>query len=104
MESCLGSSLNQIQGWTTVRESHSGDLEQGPLDMEMEPYCTVLVKKACSYFKFHGIVQTIAQPAHSQPIGRKQQIQAQLTQPGASLFVQHCSNVGWNASAALLWA
>ena len=49
-------------------------------------------------------MQTIAQPAHSQPIGRKQQIQAQLSQPGASLFVQRCSNVGWNASAALLWA
>ena len=27
----LGSSLNQIQGWTTVRESYSRALEQGPL-------------------------------------------------------------------------
>ena len=27
----LGSSLNQIQGWTTVRESYSHALEQGPL-------------------------------------------------------------------------
>ena len=26
----LGSSLNQIQGWTTVRESYSRALEQGP--------------------------------------------------------------------------
>ena len=31
MENWLGSSLNQIQGWTTVRESYSPALEQGPL-------------------------------------------------------------------------
>ena len=31
MENWLGSSLNQIQGWTTVRESYSCALEQGPL-------------------------------------------------------------------------
>ena len=31
MDNCLGSSLNQIQGWTTVRESYSY-LERGPLD------------------------------------------------------------------------
>ena len=31
MENWLGSSLNQIQGWTTVRESYSRALEQGPL-------------------------------------------------------------------------
>ena len=31
MENCLGSSLNQIQGWTTVRETYSRALEQGPL-------------------------------------------------------------------------
>ena len=30
-ENCLGSSLNQIQGRTTVRESYSCALEQGPL-------------------------------------------------------------------------
>ena len=30
-ENWLGSSLNQIQGWTTVRESYSRALEQGPL-------------------------------------------------------------------------
>ena len=28
MENWLGSSLNQIQGWTTVRESYSHALEQ----------------------------------------------------------------------------
>ena len=31
MENWLGSSLNQILGWTTVRESYSRALEQGPL-------------------------------------------------------------------------
>ena len=31
MENWLGSSLNQIQVWTTVRESYSRALEQGPL-------------------------------------------------------------------------
>ena len=31
MENWLSSSLNQIQGWTTVRESYSRALEQGPL-------------------------------------------------------------------------
>ena len=31
MENWCGSSLNQIQGWTTVRESYSRALEQGPL-------------------------------------------------------------------------
>ena len=31
MENWLGSSMNQIQGWNTVRESYSHALEQGPL-------------------------------------------------------------------------
>ena len=31
MENWLGSSLEQIQGWTTVRESYSRALEPGPL-------------------------------------------------------------------------
>ena len=31
MENWLGSSLNQIQGWTSVRESYSRASEQGPL-------------------------------------------------------------------------
>ena len=31
MKNWLGSSLNKIQGWTTVRESYSRALEQGPL-------------------------------------------------------------------------
>ena len=31
MENWLGTSMNRIQGWTTVRESYSCDLEQGPL-------------------------------------------------------------------------
>ena len=31
MENWLGSSLNQIQGWTAVRESYSCALEQGLL-------------------------------------------------------------------------
>ena len=31
MENWLGSSLNQIQGWTTVRESYFRALEQGSL-------------------------------------------------------------------------
>ena len=31
MENWLGSSLNQIHGWTTVRESYCRALEQGPL-------------------------------------------------------------------------
>ena len=30
-ENWHGTSLNQIQGWTTVRESYSRALEQGPL-------------------------------------------------------------------------
>ena len=30
-ENWLGSSMNHIQGWTTVRESYSRALEQGPL-------------------------------------------------------------------------
>ena len=34
MDNWLGSSLNQIQGWTTVRESYSCALEQGPLVKE----------------------------------------------------------------------
>ena len=33
MENLLGSSLNQIQGWTTVQESYSHALEQRPLPM-----------------------------------------------------------------------
>ena len=32
MENWFGSFFNQIQGWTTVRESYSRALEQGPLD------------------------------------------------------------------------
>ena len=31
MENWLGSSLNQIQGWATVREPYSRSLEQRPL-------------------------------------------------------------------------
>ena len=31
MENRIGSSLNHIQGWTTVREFYSCALEQGPL-------------------------------------------------------------------------
>ena len=31
LENWLGSSLNQIQGWTTVQEPYSRALEQGPL-------------------------------------------------------------------------
>ena len=31
VENCLVSSLNQIQGWITVRESYPRALEQGPL-------------------------------------------------------------------------
>ena len=31
IENWLGSSLNQIRGWTTVRESYSRALEQGTL-------------------------------------------------------------------------
>ena len=31
MENWLGSSWNQIQGWTTVQESYSRAFEQGPL-------------------------------------------------------------------------
>ena len=31
MENWFGSSLNQIQGWTTLRESYSRALEQRPL-------------------------------------------------------------------------
>ena len=31
MENWLGSSLNQIQGWTTVQESYPRALEQGSL-------------------------------------------------------------------------
>ena len=33
MENQLGSSLNQIQGWTTVQESYSRALEQGSLSV-----------------------------------------------------------------------
>ena len=32
MENWLCSSLNQMQGWTTVQESNSRALERGPLD------------------------------------------------------------------------
>ena len=31
MENFLGTSMNHIQGWTTVRDSYSCALEQGPL-------------------------------------------------------------------------
>ena len=31
MENWIGSSLNHIQGWTTVQESYCLALEQGPL-------------------------------------------------------------------------
>ena len=41
MENWLGPSLNQIQGWTTVRESYSHALEQGPL----APSLSLVVKK-----------------------------------------------------------
>ena len=33
MEHWLNFSLNQIQGWTTVQESYSRALEQGPLSL-----------------------------------------------------------------------
>ena len=33
MENWLGSSLNQMQGWTTVQESYSRALEQGSLEV-----------------------------------------------------------------------
>ena len=35
MEEWLGSSLNQIQGWTIVRESFSRALEQGSLQLRV---------------------------------------------------------------------
>ena len=35
MENWLGSSLNQIQGWTPVRESYSRALEQGSLALAL---------------------------------------------------------------------
>ena len=41
MENLLGSSLNQIQGWTTVRESYSRALEQGHLGAERRLECKV---------------------------------------------------------------
>ena len=36
MEYLLGSSLNQIQGWTTVQESYSRALEQRPLPSSLQ--------------------------------------------------------------------
>ena len=36
MENWLGSSLNQIQGWTTVPESYSRALEQGHLILQQQ--------------------------------------------------------------------
>ena len=38
-ENWLSSSMNQIQGWTTVRESYSRALEQGPLREGGESEC-----------------------------------------------------------------
>ena len=37
MENWLGSFLNRIQGWTTVPESYSRALEQGPLHYLLLP-------------------------------------------------------------------
>ena len=53
-ENWLSSSLNQIQGWTTVRESYSRALEQGPLmslpfshdSTEWRPWLAVLLAAA----------------------------------------------------------
>ena len=55
MENWLGSSLNQIQGWTTVRESYSSALEQGPLQ-----------SRRC--FHSHELSWTAETPQHQQPI------------------------------------
>ena len=45
MENWLGSSLNQIQGWTAFRESYSRALEQGSL------FCTVLTYLELPYLE-----------------------------------------------------
>ena len=44
MENWPGSSLNQIQGWTTVRESYSRVLEQGPLNLANHFYTTLYME------------------------------------------------------------
>ena len=53
MENWLGLSLNQIQGWTTVRESYSRALEQGPLPPTTNPsplpfLCSVGFRPPCN--------------------------------------------------------
>ena len=50
MENWLGSSLNQLQGWTNVREFYSRALEQGPLLVVLQKL-TVLSKKLCRVAK-----------------------------------------------------
>ena len=55
---------------------------------------TALVKRACLYFKFLGFVLPAAQTSHRQRIGHSWKFQAQLSQPGASLFVQRCTSIG----------
>ena len=37
--------MNQIQGWTTVRESYSRALEQGPLLKFMHAFCLPSVRR-----------------------------------------------------------
>ena len=51
MENWLGSSLNQIQGWTTVRESYSPALEQPPLAVCMTRRPLLLLSETGSCFQ-----------------------------------------------------
>ena len=44
MDNWLGSSLNQIQGWNTVRESYSRALEQVPLLFCFLNYLSIIAR------------------------------------------------------------
>ena len=47
MENWLGSSLNQIQGWTTVQEHYSHALEQGSLVRNMREHFDLMRRAEC---------------------------------------------------------
>ena len=61
MENFIGSSLNQTQGWTTVRESYSRALEQEPLLFPRSLVVVVLCIIACPILRISSLRQRLLQ-------------------------------------------
>ena len=72
MENWLGTSLNQIKGWTTVREYYSRALEQAPLLMTAAGRKEGLARQRLKVLKwpnFHGSQQNIRRGGKDGRIG-----------------------------------